>query len=191
MITPSFNIENKFFIFKNVISYDYANSLIKITIDKIKEDEILNKTDEVIKFPNHIEIDISTKYEFRDIINQKIAKYIESIYDENIIAKQSGILFYKENHHMIKHRDGGPLDNVRICTSVLYLNDKRENESGGDVICYDENENIIHTYTPETGDLIIFDSFYNKNEKALLHSVNTIQNWERFVYRTYWEKTEN
>lgn len=180
---PTFNIENKFFIFENVISEDYANQLIQLTIDRIS-----NNTGEIINFQNHSELDISPEYEFRNIINENISEYINSIYEENIKPKQSGILFYKENHYMIPHRDGGALDNPRICTSVLYLNSKTENAFGGDVICYDENGKVIYTYTPKVGDLVIFDSFYNKHEKALLHSVNPIKNWERFVYRTYWEK---
>jgi hypothetical protein len=186
-----FNIENKFFIFKNVISKEFANLIIDFTKNKIVEDIKINYTDDVKEFTNCIEIDVAPKHDFRNIINTNILEYIKSIYKndiDEIKSKQSGIIFYKENHYMTIHRDGGVMDNPRICTSVLNLNNKTENGIGGDVICYDENENIIHTYTPETGDLIIFDSFYNKHEKSLLHSVNAIQNWERFVYRTYWEK---
>lgn len=191
---PIFNIENKFFIFKNVISKEYANSLIKNTINKIEEDNRINYTDEVKIFPNCIEIDIAPKNEFRTIIDKTILKYINSIYKNEIFeikSHQSGILFYKDTHHMGIHRDGGPEESPRICTSVLYLNNKTENGMGGDLVCYSGDHNnaeIIYTYSPEIGDLIIFDSFYNKKENALLHSVNTIKNWERFVYRTYWEQ---
>ncbi len=181
-----FNIENKLFIFKDVISPEFASSIINNANDKI------NNNIEIKNFPNNIEIPYVSD-ELRYIINEKILKYIKLIYknEKNTIeAHESGVLVYKENHYMGMHRDGGLIETPRICTSVLYLNNKPENGLGGELICYngDYNSNeIVYTYTPQIGDLIIFDSFYNKMENALLHSVNTIHNWERFVYRVYWQ----
>ena len=181
-----FNIENKLFIFKDVISPDVANSIIDDVNVKI------NNNIEIKNFPNNIEIPY-TSDKLRYIINEKILKYIKLIYKNEtdiIEAHESGVLVYKENHYMGIHRDGGPIETPRICTSVLYLNNKPENASGGELICYDgdyNNNEITYTYTPQIGDLIIFDSFYNKNENALLHSVNAIHDWKRFIYRTYWQ----
>ena len=181
-----FNIENKLFIFKNVISTDVANSIINDANYKI------NNNIEIKNFPNNIEIPYVSD-ELRYIINEEILKYIKLIYKNEtdiIEAHESGVLIYKENHYMSIHRDGGPIESPRICTSVLYLNTRPENATGGELICYNgdyNNNKIAYTYSPQIGDLIIFDSFYNKNEKALLHSVNTIHNWERFIYRTYWQ----
>jgi len=181
-----FNIENKLFIFKNVISEDFAKSLINDANNKINNDIITKSS------PNHIEVEfIGDK--LRYTINDEILKYIKLIYNNNIFtikAHESAFLIYKENHYMRLHQDGGELENPRICTSVLYLNDKPENAIGGELVCYDgdyNNNEIIYTYSPKFGDLIIFDSFYNKDENALLHSVNTIHNWERFTYRVYWQ----
>jgi hypothetical protein len=185
-MVPVFNIENKLFIFKNIISKDFANLIIDDGNKRI------DNSIDIKEFPSNIEIpDIS--YELECVVNKEILKYIKLIYKnkiDTIGGTLSGILVYKENHYMGIHRDGGPFENPRICTSILYLNNKPENALGGELICYSGdyiNNKIIHTYSPEIGDLIIFDSFYNKNENALLHSVNTIHNWERFIYRTYWK----
>jgi Rps23 Pro-64 3,4-dihydroxylase Tpa1-like proline 4-hydroxylase len=181
-----FNIKNKLYIFKNVISEDFAKSLINHSNNK------LNNDIQTINHSNHIEI-ICVDDKLRYIVNNEILKYIKLIYKDDldtINAHESAFLIYKENHYMSIHQDGGAIENPRICTSVLYLNDRPETALGGELICYDgdyNNNEIIYTYSPKIGDLIIFDSFYNKDEKALLHSVNTIHDWERFTYRTYWQ----
>jgi len=218
---PSYQIENKVFIFENTIDskiIDKILELTKIQIEKsdykirinaitnsgkisfnkninqlndseknIYKDLLLNSN--VLLHENYI--DVENNNELREIIDPIIFNYINFLYKENNInirPKEGNVLFYKHEHSMKIHRDGGGLDNLRVCTSTLYLNEKFENAEGGDVIFYNDEKEIIYKYTPKKGDIIIFDSFNNQSENSILHSVTKVKNWDRYVYRTYWQK---
>lgn len=125
------------------------------------------------------------KEKFDEIFCNKIFDILKFLYQENISTINdykciSNILVYKHNHNMVKHTDNFE---KRICTSVLYLNEIPENGSGGELVLYNDESKPIQIYQPKFGDLIIFDNF----KHGMIHSVNTIKNWERKVFRTYWE----
>lgn len=208
-------IENKVFIYENVFDSNLINYIIEETESEIKNknfkirinnvDFNINKMIKELTFEEtniyekifvgsdnkNIEkyIEVELFNHIRDKINNTISSYIKTIYGiEDIKTEQNATLIYKNNHYMMPHRDGGSEKGERLCTSVIYLNDKPQTGNGGDVIFYNDISDIIYTYTPSKGDLIIFDSFNNKLEKAILHSVTQIENWDRWVYRNYWEK---
>jgi Rps23 Pro-64 3,4-dihydroxylase Tpa1-like proline 4-hydroxylase len=208
-------IEDKLFIYENVFDSNIINYIVQKTEEEVNNKNFkvrinsvnfnINKMikelteEEMYIYENtfidsnkqniekYIEVELFTN--IREKINNNISSHISDIYNiKNLRASQSATLIYNHNHYMMPHRDGGAIDEERMCTSVLYLNDKPENGKGGDVIFYNDSMEIIYTYTPKKGDLIIFDSLNNRLEKAILHSVTKIENWERCVYRNYWMK---
>lgn len=131
--------------------------------------------------------DININDRLEENIMESIYKIIKDIYGLNVIKIQhASIIQYLPGYLMRIHHDTNP-DKPRLCTAVLYCNDMKENDLGGEVIFYDNSEekNIVYTYTPKRNELIIFDSHFN--EVGIRHSVNEIKNWNRYVYRIYFE----
>jgi Rps23 Pro-64 3,4-dihydroxylase Tpa1-like proline 4-hydroxylase len=120
-------------------------------------------------------------------INSMITNVVSELYNIKSpkIQYSSGIQ-YGPGYLMEIHSDEGPA-NQRLCTAVLYCNDKKDGDIGGDVLFYDNeiDANVIYTYTPKKNQLIIFDSYHN--EIGIQHSVTQIENWNRYVYRIYYK----
>ena len=84
---------------------------------------------------------------------------------------------------MNKHTDAGPIR--RTCTAVLYCNTMLSEYEGGETIFYDDFDNTteVFRYRPNINELVLFDSSFNSD--TIHHSVSEIKNWERYVYRVY------
>ncbi len=69
---------------------------------------------------------------------------------ESHLAKYSAGDFYK------LHRDAFPGQANRILSTVVYLNEDWNNEDGGELRLYDQDEKIIQAVLPTLGTLVIF-----------------------------------
>lgn len=125
--------------------------------------------------------EIPENYSLFKILHPYYEAALSSIYKNMPIGYTSNYFRYEAGAFMNKHQDGS--DN-RICTTVLYLNTMLDEYSGGEILFYDEEDNVIYTHRPSSGDLILFDS---STSNGMAHSVNRIKNWERYVHRTYWK----
>lgn len=131
--------------------------------------------------------DINTSKELQEKLNNCIAEIIKLEYNLNdVTVEHASFIHYSPGHFMTIHSDATP-HNPRLCTAVLYCNIENKNNVGGDVLFYDNEitQNIVYTYTPKRNQLVIFDSHINK--LGIPHSVTTIQNWNRYVYRVYFK----
>lgn len=122
---------------------------------------------------------------------KKALKLIYNEYDESQFSYDESDLFkYCPGNFMKKHVDN--VQNLRLCTTVLYLNNMEDTFKGGEVLFYnsDANHDVtpIFEYRPNRGDLIIMDSSERTQYKGIAHSVNRIENWDRYVNRVYWNK---
>jgi hypothetical protein len=121
------------------------------------------------------------------IINQ-IIPIIKDLYNTNELEiDYQSIIQYGPGYLMEPHSDSNP-NHPRLCTAVLYCNDMKDGDIGGDVLFYDnetKDKNIVYTYSPKQNQLIIFDSYIN--EVGIPHSVTKIENWNRYVYRIYFK----
>ena len=126
------------------------------------------------------------KSDILDRIHSKLFSIIKNTLKSQKINNQSNykpvsnILLYNDGHNMSKHTD-----NVvnRICTTVIYLNEKPNEDAGGEIIFYNDDSEPIKIYSPIQNELILFNGL----TKGIIHSVNKIHNWDRMVFRTYWE----
>lgn len=206
----SYHNDRVFFV-KNAISNDEINHLLEISKSNFEEENFIirgyynngkpfmngfyknmSDKDKFIFSENEkkfFEINYEIFYEKSDIIDgihnkifSIISEILEKYMNENIFEYKpiSNILLYKDGHHMTKHTDNMT---DRICTSVLYLNENLNEDSGGQVVFYNDIGEAIKIHTPNKNELIIFNGFL----KPIIHSVNKIHNWDRKVFRTYWE----
>ena len=130
--------------------------------------------------------DIKIENSIRDKIVSKVKEALYLIYPPelygNFSNKYDSIIKYGPGYKMNRHKDNGPLS--RTCTAVLYCNTMKPEYAGGEVLFYDDSTNEeIFKYRPNLNELVLFDSYYNKN--TIEHSVTEIKNWERYVYRIY------
>jgi len=65
---------------------------------------------------------------------------------------------YEAGDFYEKHLDAFRGSKNRVVTTVLYLNKEWHKESGGELIIYDEEGNIITKVTPNMGTLVVFMS---------------------------------
>ena len=118
------------------------------------------------------------------IIKSYYLKALEMIYGHRKVLIESEASFkYGSGHFMDMHRDGS---SDRLCTTVLYLNSMTDYCQGGEIVFYKDNlkNDVIEVYRPERGCLIVFDSL---GHPGMQHSVNKINNWDRYVHRVYWK----
>jgi Rps23 Pro-64 3,4-dihydroxylase Tpa1-like proline 4-hydroxylase len=135
--------------------------------------------------------DIGLTSELEIKISKNIKNIVKEIYNiDDVEIENQSIIWYGPGYFMGIHSDSTPPDNPRLCTAVLYCNDRRDDNIGGDVIFYNNiNKNIVHTYSPKRNQLVIFDSYIN--EYGIPHSVTKIENWDRYVYRIYFKAPIN
>ena len=131
--------------------------------------------------------DISLSHHlFKKIINH-IDPIIKDVYNvSELEVEYQSVIQYGPGYLMKMHSDSR-LDNPRLCTAVLYCNDMKDGDIGGDVLFYDNGQakNIVYTYQPKRNQMVIFDSHFNK--PGIPHSVTKIENWNRYVYRVYFK----
>jgi len=227
------NIDNKVFIFENVLEESIIDLLLIHNQKNIKENNyvarigliddldptnnisfnksVIDLTDEEkyiwdnfkntgTKRINKKDIEIPiTDYSLLYSIQNPIKDYLRSIYGDYITEyynQTTSILTYYPGHLMNVHSDSTP-HNPRICTTTLYLNEMKDEFEGGEIIFYGDisgyesskviENNIIYTHRPQRNQLIVFDSYFNK--EGIQHSVSEIKNWNRDVFRTYWQET--
>lgn len=173
------NKKNKdiFGLHKNYNELTNSEKFLFDNSDYIKNDNIIiDRKDCDIKIENSI----------RDKIVSKVKEALYLIYPPelygNFSNKYDSIIKYGPGYKMNRHKDNGPLS--RTCTAVLYCNTMKPEYAGGEVLFYDDSTNEeIFKYRPNLNELVLFDSYYNKN--TIEHSVTEIKNWERYVYRIY------
>jgi Rps23 Pro-64 3,4-dihydroxylase Tpa1-like proline 4-hydroxylase len=227
------NIDNKVFIFENVLDESIIDLLLANSQKNIKEKKfvarfglkdvathsgisfnklITDLNEEELYLWNNFKNNGSKLISRKDIestvtdsflvniVNEKIKDYLKTIYSEYIdkyYSQTEDILTYYPGHLMSIHSDGNQSTNSRICTTTLYLNKMKDKYEGGEIIFYDNitgfeskdivQKNIIYTHRPQRNQLIVFDSYFNK--EGIQHSVSEIKNWNRDVFRTYWQET--
>ena len=150
-------------------------------------------------FNNINSTNVSSKYIEKKISNEldnkllpfyrHALKFIYNQYEEfQFRHNQSDLFKYFPGSLMGKHTDSQ--FKTRLCTTLLYLNNMEDSFKGGEVLFYETDlytdTTPIYKYTPSAGDLIIMDSSEKTNHKGIPHSVNKIENWDRYVNRTYW-----
>lgn len=131
--------------------------------------------------------DITVPYELQCKILAYIDKIISDIYGiDEVECQYSSGIEYGPGYMMAIHSDATP-HNPRLCTAVLYCNDMKDGDEGGDVLFYDnhKDENVIYTYRPKRNQVVVFDSHIN--DFGIPHSVTQIKNWNRYVYRIYYK----
>lgn len=84
----------------------------------------------------------------REILNREL--YLGISYYEAHFA------LYGEGDFYEKHLDSFKGSKNRVVTTVLYLNDKWDEENGGELIIYNEENNIINRVVPNMGTLVVF-----------------------------------
>lgn len=136
---------------------------------------------ELLRKDSDFSLDPRLMQKLEEIILTKVKEIYSDIKDE-IKIEHSGVIKYGIGYKMDTHRD---LGNNRVCTAVLYLNSKEDN-NGGDLIFYEEDEvTELYKYSPIKNDLIIFDSHLYSD--TLAHSVDATVDWERYVFRIYFK----
>lgn len=55
-----------------------------------------------------------------------------------------------------KHRDAFQGNSNRVLSTVLYLNDDWQTEDGGELLLYNDNDQLITAVTPHSGTLLVF-----------------------------------
>lgn len=185
------NIEKKDFKIRMTYSdgdecMDIKKNYTECNIDIIK---IFDKIDNESIIQKYLECQTSNELNKKMISDyRKALKFIYNQYDEFKFNHNGNDLFkYSAGNFMNKHTDN--VSKRRLCTTVLYLNDMEDDFVGGEVIFYEsetlESEEIFK-YRPKKGDLIIMDSSEKTNHTGIAHSVNKIENWDRYVNRVYW-----
>lgn len=227
------NIDNKLFIFENVLHPSLIDLLLERCKDNIHQQNFvarfsliddsepinnisfnklyteLNDEERIMwnSFKNSGNKRIGRKdietplndYSLHYTINEQLKEYLQIIYGEYLkdyYVQNEDILTYYPGHLMNLHSDSNPT-NPRLCTTTLYLNDMKDEYEGGEIIFYGDitgfespeeiEKSIIYKHRPQKNQLVVFDSYFNKN--GIQHSVTEIKNWNRDVLRTYWQET--
>jgi Rps23 Pro-64 3,4-dihydroxylase Tpa1-like proline 4-hydroxylase len=131
--------------------------------------------------------EVTLSYELSEKVHKLIGDIVKTEYNINTATADHGsIIYYGPEYFMGRHADGNP-NKPRLCTAVLYCNEAKEGEFGGDVLFYEnyETDTITYTHKPLRNQLIIFDSLYSL---GIDHEVAEIKNWYRYVYRIYFDR---
>jgi len=210
-MTPSikFQIENRVTIFSNAIPEDHLKKSIDFINDHIDRGDYYirfdyrDQTDYKVHIYDHYS---NITNELKELFNtrsymtdeQKVIQVgsggtkesklllpyyenlIKSLYPKKIFYPDVQDFFYYGNGtYMNRHSD---FKDHRLCTTILYLNDQSIEDKGGELLFYDDNRNVIFTYKPTKGDVVIMDD--------IEHSVNKIENWNRLTHRIYWNELQ-
>jgi Rps23 Pro-64 3,4-dihydroxylase Tpa1-like proline 4-hydroxylase len=133
------------------------------------------------------DVEVTLSYELSEKVHKLIGDIVKTEYNINTATADHGsIIYYGPEYFMGRHADGNP-NKPRVCTAVLYCNEAKEGEFGGDVLFYEnyETDTITYTHKPLRNQLIIFDSLYSL---GIDHEVAEIKNWYRYVYRIYFDR---
>ena len=136
---------------------------------------------------NRRDAELTLSYELSEKVHKLIGDIVKTEYNiDTVVVDHGSIIYYGPEYFMRRHADGNP-SKPRLCTAVLYCNEAKENELGGDVVFYEDYETNTVTYThkPLRNQLIIFDSL---DSLGIDHEVTEIKNWYRYVYRIYFNK---
>lgn len=69
---------------------------------------------------------------------------------------ESHFAIYKEGDFYEKHLDALKHSKNRVVTTVYYLDEAWSESDGGELIIYDEAQNILQKVAPESGTLVVF-----------------------------------
>lgn len=69
---------------------------------------------------------------------------------------ESHFSIYEKDDFYEKHRDAFKGSKNRVVTTVYYLNEKWKEEDGGELIIYNEKDEIIKKVIPHANTLVIF-----------------------------------
>ncbi len=125
------------------------------------------------KSPTAADCEIEFLYTLQSIMNalreemRVSLRYIECHY-----------AFYQKGHYYQKHRDTTSVDNKRIFSFVLYLNENWQIQDGGELVGYDGAETIF-TVRPYLGQLIIFRSEIEHEVKITARDRLSLTGWFR------------
>lgn len=136
---------------------------------------------------NRRDTEIAVSYELSQKLYTLISDIVKTEYGVNLTSIDHGsVIHYGPEYFMGRHADGNP-SKPRLCTAVLYCNEAKEDESGGDVIFYEdyETDTVTYTHKPLRNQLVIFDSL---NSLGIDHEVTEVKDWYRYVYRVYFNR---
>ena len=88
--------------------------------------------------------------ELKDVLNREL--YLGLSYYESHFAK------YEEGDFYEKHVDAFKNSKNRIVTTVYYLNEQWDEKDGGELVIYDENDELITKLAPYANTLVVFMS---------------------------------
>lgn len=136
---------------------------------------------------NRRDAELILSHKLSEKIHKIIGDIVKTEYNINSVNIDFGsVIYYGPEYFMGRHTDGNP-SKPRLCTAVLYCNEAKGNELGGDVVFYEncETDTVTYTHKPRRNQLIIFDSL---DSLGIEHEVTEIKNWYRYVYRIYFNK---
>ncbi len=89
-------------------------------------------------------------HKLRKTLNQEL--YLGLCYYESHFA------IYEEGDFYEKHLDAFKNSKNRVVTTVYYLNENWNENDGGELVIYDENDKIIRQLSPHSNTLVVFMS---------------------------------
>lgn len=156
-------VEDGYIVLKNALSLELTSALIKLSknqtnyknagisdrtalhVDKNKRSD---KTVWLDEDGSAISEYLSLMQELREYLNRSL--FLGLSYHEAHFA------LYEKGDFYEKHLDTFKGKKSRIITTVFYLNGKWNKKNGGDLLIYDENNNMIKEVIPNAGTLVVF-----------------------------------
>ena len=156
-------VEDGYIVLENALSQDLTQELFLLAQDES------NYKSAGISASSHFHIDTtkrSDKTLWLDEDNASQSKYLT--FTKNLQEYLNYSLFlglsYYEAHFAIynagdfyeKHLDAFKGSKNRVVTTVFYLNEEWSEKDGGELIIYDEQDNIITKVLPKSNTLVVF-----------------------------------
>jgi SM-20-related protein len=136
--------------------------------NKIRRDKIL-----------WIDPDTKEKFDFLDFA-YGLKQYLNRALYLGLTSYEAHFSIYENGDFYAKHLDAFKNSKTRLITTVFYLNEEWNEIDGGELVIYDENDNILKIVIPKANTLVVFLSDKFPHEvKAAKKMRYSIAGWFR------------
>jgi SM-20-related protein len=158
-------VDNGYIVYENILPMTLSNSLLKriqsIDNTQFNPAKIGRNNDQHQN--SDIRNDSTLWLEGKDEAEAHYLEYMESLKQAmnrqlymGLDSYECHFSHYKQGAFYQKHYDAFKGKSNRLLTTVFYLNNAHSDGDGGELIIYDDNDNIIQEVEPKIGTMVIF-----------------------------------
>ena len=156
-------VSDGYVIIKNALNPSLINSLVKFSKDETNYKTAGISSTKKLHVDNSkrrdrtlwLDEDSGVQSEYLEFCNG-LREYLNRSLYLGLTFYESHFAIYDKGDFYEKHLDSFRGEKNRVVTTVFYLNEDWNKEDGGELLMYDENDNLAETVIPNANTLVIF-----------------------------------